>query len=56
MLYLFQVVNAEQFTLPSELEPHESLPFDWKWAEERQDDFDAYPKVKVFNHIKLLTI
>ena len=40
-----QVVNAEQFVLPKELESSESLPFSWKWRDERQDDFDANPKL-----------
>jgi len=39
-----QVMNAEQFVLPNELKPNEHLPFSWKWADERQDDFDTYPK------------
>ena len=33
-----QVSNAEQFKLPAELDPHEPLPFSWKWSDERQDD------------------
>ena len=40
----FQVSNAEQFKLPHDLESREALPFSWKWAEERQDDFETYPK------------
>lgn len=39
-----QVVNAEQFKLPDALDPKEKLPFSWKWSEERQDDYDTYPK------------
>lgn len=39
-----QVMNAEQFKLPPELHPNEQLPFSWKWKEERQDDYDTYPK------------
>ena len=30
-----QVMNAEQFKLPPELQPHIQLPFSWKWKEER---------------------
>ena len=30
-----QVMNAEQFKLPTELEARENLPFSWKWADER---------------------
>ena len=37
-------MNAEQFKLPPELHPNEQLPFSWKWKEERQDDYDTYPK------------
>ena len=37
-------MNAEQFKLPPELHPNEHLPFSWKWKEERQDDYDTYPK------------
>lgn len=40
MAYLtifFQVMNAEQFKLPDELNPHELLPYSWKWKDERQD-------------------
>ena len=33
---IFQVMNAEQFTLPNELKPNEQLPFTWKWADERK--------------------
>ena len=30
----FQVSNAEQFHLPAELDPHENLPFSWKWSDD----------------------
>jgi hypothetical protein len=40
-----KVVNAEQFKLPRELESRESLPFSWKWSDERQqDDLDHAPR------------
>ena len=41
---LLQISNAEEFALPKNLETKETLPFSWKWADERQDDFDTYPK------------
>lgn len=42
-----QVMNAEQFKLPPELQPNEQLPFSWKWKDERQDDNDSLPKICV---------
>jgi hypothetical protein len=42
--FFSQVSNAEQFKLPAELEPHESLPFSWKWSDEREDDLDSSPR------------
>ena len=30
-----QVMNAEQFKLPPEMQPNIQLPFSWKWKEER---------------------
>ena len=42
-----QVSNAEQFKLPAELDPHEALPFSWKWSDERQDDLDSNHGPKV---------
>ena len=40
----FQISNAEQFNLPPELNPHEHLPFSWKWKEERHDENETFPK------------
>jgi len=40
-----QVANASQFTLPDSMDPCEQLPFSWKWADERQDDFDTNPRM-----------
>jgi hypothetical protein len=40
----FQVMNAEQFKLPAELNPQEQLPYSWKWKDERQDDHETFPK------------
>jgi len=40
-----QVINATQFNLPEALDPREPLPFSWKWSDERQDDYDAHPRL-----------
>ena len=44
LIAAIQVVNAEEFKLPKELENKESLPFSWKWSDERHDDYDQFPK------------
>merc|ERR1712226_1262800 len=39
-----QVMNAEQFKLPNEMDPKEELPFSWKWADDKADQDDHGPK------------